>query len=445
MRENVSLAESLASLPSSERDRILQSLSEREAKGLLYDWRFWARPNQLPPPGDWFVWLLLSGRGFGKTRTGAEWIRARAASGKYGRIALVAETAADARDVMIEGESGILAISPPWFRPDYEPSKRRLTWPNEAIATTYSGKEPEQLRGPQHDTAWVDELAKFKYPDDTWDNLELGLRLGPDPRCVVTTTPKPIKIIKSLLTDSDVTITRGSSYENIGNLAPSFIRRVIKKYEGTTLGRQELWAQLLDDAQGALWKRARIDELRVIKAPDFVRIVVAIDPAASDTEESDETGIIIAGLGADGHGYVLDDLSLQASPDGWARAAVTGYHTLRADRIIGEVNNGGDMVEFTVRTVDPNVPFRAVHASRGKVTRAEPISALYEQGRIHHVGTFGGLEDQMCSWEPATGMRSPDRIDALVWAFTELMLDGGVAAAAADVEDKTYAEDTRPY
>ncbi|MHB8928934.1 MAG: DNA-packaging protein [Bacillota bacterium] len=444
-RENASLAESLASLPSSERERILKDLSKREAEGLLFDWKFWARPNQMPPPGDWFVWLLLSGRGFGKTRTGAEWIRARAASGKYSRIALVAETAADARDVMIEGESGVLAVSPPWFMPEYEPSKRRLTWPNGAIATTYSGKEPEQLRGPQHDTAWVDELAKFKYPEATWDNLELGLRLGPDPRCVVTTTPKPIKIIKSLLADSDVTITRGSSYENIGNLAPSFIRRVIKKYEGTTLGRQELWAQLLEDAQGALWKRAQIDKLRVVQMADLVRIVVSIDPAASNTEDSDETGIVVGGLGSDGHGYILEDLSLHASPDGWARAAVAAYNKYKADRVVAEVNNGGDMVEHTVRTVDQNVAYTAVHASRGKVIRAEPVSALYEQGRVHHVGTFGNLEDQLCSWEPTSGQKSPDRLDALVWLVTELMLGGGVAAVAPDVEDEGYAADSHPY
>lgn len=373
------------------------------------------------------MWLVMAGRGFGKTRIGAEWVIERQATGKYRRFALVGETAADTRDVMIEGESGILTIAPPWNRPIYEPSKRRLTWPNGAIATTYSGEKPDQLRGPQHDAAWADEVAKWRYAQDAWDNLEFGLRLGPDPRVVGTTTPRPIKLIRDLLADSLTAVTTGSSYENAANLAPSFIQRIIGKYEGTRLGRQELYAEMLEDTPGALWRRDMLESGRAVKHPDLVRIVVGVDPSVSDNEESAETGIIAAGLGTDGHGYILDDVSLHGSPDTWARSAVTAYWKFHADRLVGEVNNGGDMVEHTIRTVDKTVAYKAVHASRGKLTRAEPIAALYEQGKIHHVGMFATLEDQLCTWTP--GQKSPDRMDALVWALTELMLgQSGVSA-----------------
>ena len=386
---------------------------------MLYDWPFWARPNQLPPQGDWRVWLLLAGRGFGKSRTGAEWVREQVESGRSRRIALVAPTAADVRDVMIEGESGLLAICPPWNMPVYESSKRRLTWPNGAIATTYSAEEPDRLRGPQHDAAWCDEVAAWRYPE-TWDMLMFGLRLGVDPRCVVTTTPKPIPIVRNLLKSPTTAITRGSTYENRANLAEAFFEQIVAQYEGTRLGRQELYAEVLDDVEGALWTRALIDQHRVKVAPELKRIVVAIDPAITASDDSDETGIVVAGLGVDNHGYALDDLSLRASPDGWARRAVAAYHARKADRIVAEVNQGGDMVEYTIRTVDPRASIKKVHAARGKQTRAEPIVALYEQGRIHHVGVLPQLEEQMCNWVP--GMDSPDRMDAAVWAFTELML-----------------------
>lgn len=409
----------------------LESLSDEEAAALLYDWRFWARRNQLPPAGAWRVWLILAGRGFGKTRAGAEWVCDKVAAGKCRRLALVAETVADARDVMVEGESGILASSPPWAYPHYEPSKRRLTWPNGAIATTYSGDEPDQLRGPNHDGAWADEPAKWKYPDDAWDNLEFGLRLGALPQVVATTTPKPIKLIRDLLADPQTVVTRGNTYENRHNLAASFIHRVVRKYEGTRLGRQELHAEVLEDNPGALWQRVEmIDAYRVTKAPDLVRVVVAIDPATTSGEDSADTGIVAAGVAANGHAYVLEDASVHASPHGWAAAALVAYHKLRADRIVGEVNNGGEMVELTIRTlrdehdrpIGKNIPFTAVHASRGKQTRAEPISSLYQQGQVHHVGQFALLEDELCNWIPNTGQPSPDRLDALVWALTELML-----------------------
>lgn len=387
---------------------------------LPYLWDLWARPKQLPPPGDWFLWLLRSGRGFGKTRAGAEETVRRAAT-RYKRIALVGQTKADVRDTMLEvGESSILKISPPWFYPEYEPSKRRLTWPNGAMAIVYSGDEPDQLRGPQHDFAWVDELAKFKYPQETWDNLEMGLRLGDKPQACVTTTPRPIKLIKELLADPDTVEVQGHSQENIQNLADSYINRIIRKYEGTRLGRQELAGELLEDNPDALWSREQIEKDRVIERPGLIRIVVAIDPQAENNPNSAETGIVVAGIGTDGQGYLLDDVSIRATPDQWGRAAVTAYHLHSADRIIGEVNNGGDMIEHVIRSVDRNVSYKKVRASRGKQTRAEPIAALCEQNRVHHVGTFTELEDQLCEWVP--GDKSPDRLDAYVWAFTELFL-----------------------
>jgi phage terminase large subunit-like protein len=384
------------------------------------------------PGSDWTTWLVLAGRGFGKTRCGAEWVRACVcgatplARGRYRRVALVAETAADARDVMVEGESGLLSIHPDGFRPDYQPSKRRLVWPNGAVATLYNAVEPGQLRGPQHEAAWADELAKWRYGEETWDNLQFGLRLGARPRQVVTTTPKPSKFLRQIMSDPATVVTRGSSYENIANLAPAFLKRIIAKYEGTRLGRQELNAELLEDTPGALWTRARLDELRVAKAPELRRIVVAVDPAAGSGESNDETGIVVAGLGLDGQGYVLEDASLRGSPDAWGRAAVMAYRRWAADRIIGEVNNGGEMVEHVIRTVDKSVPYKAVRASRGKVSRAEPVAALDEQGRVHHVGGFPELEDQMCAFargfDRASAGFSPDRVDARVWALSELML-----------------------
>jgi phage terminase large subunit-like protein len=420
----------MALLPELDRAAILEQLSPKETKALLYDWPFWARPKQLAPPGDWAVWMLRSGRGFGKTRSGSEWVISRAKHGPYHPIALVGQTVADVRDTMIEtGASSILKCSPPWFMPKYEPSKRRVTWPNGMIAITYSGDEPDQLRGPQHGSAWTDELAKYKYPQDTWDNLMLGLRVGDKPQAVVTTTPRPIPIIKQLLADPKTVDTNGSSYENMANLSPIFIQRIIQKYEGTRLGQQELHGGILGDVPGALWKRDVIERNRKRSMPELVRVVVAIDPEATSNEDSSETGIVVAGIGRDGDGYVLDDLSLRATPNIWATQAVSAYSKYHADRIIGEVNNGGEMIENTIRTlrdddkhdVGKNVSYRAVHASRGKYTRAEPISALYEQNRVHHVGMFAELEDQQCSWVP--GEKSPDRMDALVWALTELMVN----------------------
>lgn len=404
------------------------SFAAQLADALENSWPAIARRNQLPPPGDWWqIWLLLAGRGFGKTRTLAEWVCHQTASGQAGRIALVAATAADARDVLVEGQSGILAVSPPWFRPVYEPSKRRLTWPNGAIATTFSAEEPERLRGPQHDAAVCDELGAWSHPE-TWDMLQFGLRLGGNPRCLVATTPRPTKLIRELLAREgrDVVVTRGSTYENRANLAPGFFDQVIRKYEGTRLGRQELNAELLEDTPGALWSHGIIEAARQAAAPNLARIVVAIDPAVSSGEDADETGILVVGTDNQGHGYVLADASGKHQPIEWAKIAITAYRAHHADRIVAERNNGGAMVEATIRMVDNNLPVTTVWASRGKVARAEPVSALYEQGRVHHIGAFPHLEDQMCAFttdfDRASAGYSPDRVDALVWALTELLV-----------------------
>lgn len=423
----------LASLPEAERNQWIASLTPLEAQALLADWGFWARSAQQVPEGSWRIWLLLAGRGFGKTRTGAELIRARAVARVARRLALVAPTAGDARDILVEGESGILAISPPWERPRYEPSKRRLTWPNGAIATLFSADEPERLRGPQHDTAWCDELASWRYPE-TWDMLMFGLRLGSDPRVVVTTTPRPTKLIRELIADPAVVVTRGTTHENRANLAPVFLGQIVRKYQGTRLGRQELEAELLEEVPGALWNRGMIEAARAYAVPAMTRVVVAVDPAVSSGGGADETGIIVAGKDAFGNGWVLADASGRYQPTEWAKTAISAYRAHSADRIVAEVNNGGDMVEATVRMIDPNASFAAVRASRGKATRAEPVAALYEQGRVHHLGTFPQLEDQMCAFtrdaqgrlDTAALGYSPDRVDALVWAITDLLVEASL-------------------
>lgn len=394
-----------------------------------WDWSRKARPSQLPPDGDWSVWLVLAGRGFGKTRTGAEWVRSQVERGRAKRLALIAPTAADARDVMVEGESGVLAVSPPWNRPLFEPSKRRLTWPNGAMATVFSADEPERLRGPQHDALWADELAAWRYPA-AWDMARFGLRLGDHPRAVVTTTPKPVRMLREVMAGKHTVISGGSTYDNRANLPPAFFHQIIAKYQGTRLGRQEIDAELLDDVPGALWSRRMIEDNRVEAAPALKRIVIGVDPAVTSGEGADLTGIVAAGLGENGFFYVLEDASLRASPDGWARKAVSLYHAYQADRIVAEVNQGGDLVQSLLRTIDASIGFRAVRASRGKRTRAEPVAALYEQNRVKHVGAaMPDLEDQMCTFTPDIAV-SPDRVDALVWALTDLLRSGGAAIYA---------------
>lgn len=326
---------------------------------------------------------------------------------------------------MVElGESSILKISPPWFMPTYEPSKRRLTWPNGVVATVFSGDEPDQLRGPQHGAVWIDELAKFRYPQETWENMELGLRLGDNPQVVVTTTPRPIPIIKQLIDDPDTVDTVTSMMANKPFLSDVFVKRIEKLYAGTTLWQQEVLGQLLDDDPRALWSRAILDKSRTNRPPDCHRIVVAIDPPAS----TGQAGVIVAGIAKVGdmlHGYTLDDVSPPAGskPPVWGAAAVAAYHKWKADLVVGEVNNGGDMIENVIINVPDGkgVNYKTVRATRGKHTRAEPVANLFTQGRIHQVGSFADLEDQLCTWIP--GDDSPDRLDALVWAYTELMLE----------------------
>jgi phage terminase large subunit-like protein len=383
-------------------------------------WPFWARTEQLPPDGDWRLWVLNGGRGAGKTRAGAEAIRSGIEAGQYQRVALIAPTLEAGRQVMIEGPSGVLAICPPWGQPTFEPSRHQLRWPHGAVATLFSADAPERLRGPQHDAFWADELCAWRQPQYAWDMLLLGLRLGENPRGIVTTTPKPIALYKQLLADPTVVVTTSSTFRNAAHLAPAFLRDIVSRYAGSRLGRQELLAELVEDVEGALWRREWIDRARVRTAPPLARVVVAIDPAVSSSPDAHETGIIVAGVDDRDHVYVVEDVSVRASPDTWARRALAAYAAHAADVLVAEGNQGGELVTFTLHTVDPTVPVQLIHASRGKRTRAEPVAALYEQGRVHHVGAFPGLEDQLCLWDATAGDVSPDRLDALVWAVTEL-------------------------
>jgi predicted phage terminase large subunit-like protein len=417
-------------LPESERTDILSKLTDEQAYAILHDWNFWARPEQLPPK-QWgkdgcFIWNVRAGRGFGKTRMSAEiFIRAVKDWGyKYPNLA--GATAEDVRDIMIEGESGILACAPEDFKPKFIPSLKKLIWPNGVESHIYYGSEPNKARGPQSDFLWCDELAKWQRPEETFDNLLLGLRLGSNPLCIVTSTPRPTRFLMELERRTDrqgrpcTITTRGRTQDNFRNLSPVFISTIISKYEGTRLGRQELEGEFLDDNPDALWKRSDIDQNRVRSIPELSYVVVGVDPAATSKTGSDDTGIIVAGKDDNGHYYVLGDYTIHDTPQAWGTAAITAYHKHQANMIIGETNNGGEMVEHTLKTIDSNIPFRAVHASRGKATRAEPVSALYEQGKVKHFGNFPELEDQLCEWEPGSE-KSPDRLDALVWAISFLM------------------------
>jgi len=406
-------------------DKFLKSLSPRELISLRHDWTLWARQNQLPPnescsEAGWRVWLVLAGRGWGKTRTGAEFIRAKVESGAARRIALVGETWADIRDVMIEGDSGILNCSLPWNRPHFESSKRRLTWPCGAQAFAFSAVEPDQLRGPQFDCAWADEIAKWHKPN-AWVNLLFSLRLGDNPQIIATTTPRSLKWLKDLSERHDTVCTFGNTYENALNLPAAFLGEIISRYEGTRVGRQEIHAEFLENVEGALWSRALLEKQTVVKPREaFDRIIVAIDPSVSAKGLGDETGIIVVGKLKD-TAYVLGDYSLKQSPLNWANKAVEVYHKYQADRVIVEANQGGDLLNQLLQSVDATLPIKPVYATRGKVVRAEPVAALYEQGRVFHVPGLSRLEDQLCSYNGAG--KSPDRLDALVWGITHLMLN----------------------
>lgn len=424
----------LASQPAAVRDEFLDGLSEGGRIALPFLFEFWAHAHQLPPEGDWRSWVILGGRGAGKTRAGAEWVRAQVegalplSKGRCKRLAIIGETFDQAREVMVMGDSGILACSPPDRRPEWKATRRCLVWPNGAEAMVFSASEPEALRGPQFDGAWVDELAKWKKARDTWDMLQFGLRLGDHPRVCVTTTPRNVDVLKELLELPSTVTTHAPTSVNAAYLAESFMAEVQARYAGSSLGLQELEGVLLTEVDGALWTRAMLDGLRVEVMQGFDRVVVAVDPPAGDGKASDACGIIVAGIRRlpDGQpeAVVLEDASVQGeSPLGWATAAVAAARRWQADRVIAEVNQGGAMVEATLRQVDPLLPVKRVHARDGKAARAEPVAALYEQGRVRHAPGLSALEAQMCLMTPTgfDGAGSPDRVDALVWAIGELM------------------------
>jgi len=432
---NHDLLDALLDLDEPARLAALRQLSDEERLEFRYHWKLWARARQLPPPGDWTTWLVLAGRGFGKTRAGAEWVRTTCQSQPEARFALVGASLGEVRAVMVEGESGILAACPPGQVPQFEPSLRRLTWGNGAQATLYSAAEPESLRGPQHSHAWCDEIAKWENVNSRaercWDNLMLGLRLGEQPRVLATTTPRAVPLVRRLLAEPEeqLALVHGRTDENRDNLSGRFLRDVTRRYGKSLLGRQELDGELIEDLPGALWTRPLLEQAReAAPSSPAARIVIAVDPPAS--AQGDACGIVVCALGQDGLGRVLADCSVdKASPEKWARAVANAAEKWRADRIVAEANQGGAMVASVLRAADLSLPLRLVHASRGKTARAEPVAALYEAGRVKHCGQFPQLEDQLCGLMAGGGYegpgRSPDRADACVWALTELMLKRG--------------------
>lgn len=432
-----SRAGSIASLPEAAREAFFEGLSENALAAMPWLWELWALPgHQLAPHGDWRVWVIMGGRGAGKTRAGAEWVRAQVegptpeAPGRCRRVCLLGETVEQVRAVMVEGESGLLAVSPPDRRPVLNLSHGTLTWPNGAEAMIASAANPEALRGPQFDCAWSDELAKWRRCREAWDMLQFCLRLGDDPRQIVTTTPRDNPVLAGILGAPGTVATHAPTAANRVNLAPGFVEALEARYGGTALGRQELGGELICERRDALWQPKLIEAARVREAPELDRIVVAVDPPATAGPDADECGIVVAGVRAgvrpgESRVYVLADLSVAGqSPAGWAGVVAAAFSAHGADRVVAEVNQGGDMVESVLRQVAPQVSYRAVRATSGKRVRAEPVAALYEQGRVHHVGAFPALEDQMCSFTVAGrgGIKSPDRLDALVWAVTELVL-----------------------
>ncbi|MEM7643385.1 MAG: terminase family protein [Pseudomonadota bacterium] len=429
------------------RDRFLDELGEGALCALPYLFDFWALEHQLPPEGAWRTWVILGGRGAGKTRAGAEWVRAQVEgsrslqAGRCRRVALVGETYEQVRDVMVEGESGILACSPPDRRPVWKAGQRKLVWPNGAEAVAYSASDPGALRGPQFDAAWVDELAKWRNAQDAWDMLQFCLRIGDDPRAVVTTTPKNVAVLKDILGRESTVCTHAATEANRANLASGFLAEVKARYAGTRLGRQELDGVLLEDVEGAFWTTAQLEARRCDDLPAFDRIVVGVDPAVTSRAASDETGIVVVGVVAKGapgdwRAVVLEDATVAAaSPSVWAEAVAGAYARWDADRVVAEGNQGGEMIEAVLRQVAPLVSYRKVTARKAKGARAEPVAALYEQGRVRHVRGLGPLEDQMCRMGRSgfAGRGSPDRVDALVWALWEGMLDPERARAGPRV------------
>ena len=437
-----SLAAILASMPDAQRRAALKSLPPADLAALEYAWPVWARPDQLPPKVKFRTWLLLGGRGSGKTRSSAEATRTEVESGRRRAIGLIGPTADTLRR---DQAAALLSIAPPWCMPTHEPSQRRLVWPNGCVAWLLSSEEPDRIRGLNLDWAWGDELTSWSNREEVWNNLQLALRVpgptGADPAAVLSTTPKRQPLLRKLMADPSTVTTRSRTFDNAANLSAATIDHLKATYGGTTLGRQELDAEVLDDLEGALWNRDLIERSRTRRAPDLRRVVVAIDPAGSSNAGSDETGIVVAGVAGiarEAHGYLLADVSGRYSPEGWARKAIEAYEHHRADRIVAERNYGGEMVAAVIRSVNPRLPVKLVTASRGKAVRAEPVVSFYEQNAIHHVGEFAALEDQLCGWDPAEGGKSPDRLDALVWAFTELMVEAQARPARyADIDIMT--------
>lgn len=430
-------ADWLASLEPGARAEFLEQLSDAELRALPFLFDFWALEHQRPPEGDWRTWVILGGRGAGKTRAGAEWVRAEVEGprpmdrGRSRRVALVGETFEQVRAVMVFGESGILACSPPDRRPAWEATRRQLVWPNGAVAQAFSASEPEALRGPQFDAAWVDELAKWKKADDAWDMLQFALRLGEHPRQVVTTTPRAVPILRRILDRETTVSTHAPTDANRAYLAESFLDEVRARYAGSALGRQELDGVLVEDREGALWTHAALDAARIDVAPEMTRVVVAVDPPVTGHATSDACGIVVVGAMLEGppkdwRAVVLEDASVAgASPDGWARAAIEAASRHDAERVVAEVNQGGDLIETLLRQHDATLSYRAVRATRGKAARAEPVAALYEQGRVSHLPGLDRLEDEMClmTLRGFDGSGSPDRVDALVWAIHDLLIE----------------------
>ncbi len=395
---------------------------------------FWALPHQVPPDGNWRTWVILGGRGAGKTRAGSEWVRGiaeRPIPERPPRIALIGETFEQAREVMVFGESGILAVCPDNARPRWVPGRHMLVWPNGVSAQLFSAHDPESLRGPQFDAVWADELGKWRRAGDVWDMVQFCLRLGDDPRACVTTTPRRVPALQQLLKRPSTVVTHAPTHANRANLADSFLAEIESRYGGTRLGREEIEGVMLDDVEGAMWSHGQFVALQKADLPDLHRVVVAIDPPGTSHAGSDECGIVVAGVIMDGpvhewQAYVIEDASVSAArPTDWAKAAIAAMERHGADRLVAEVNQGGDMVEAVLRQIDPLVAYRSVHASKGKVARAEPVAALYEQGRVFHARGLGPLEDQMCqmSVQGFEGKGSPDRVDALVWALHDLMIE----------------------
>jgi len=408
-----------------------QFIADNRLEHVFSLWPFNARSEQMPTCWNWTTWLLMGGRGSGKTRAGAEWVKGMALGDPYfttaavGRIALVGETYADAREVMVEGESGLLSVHQNEQRPQWISSRRRLEWPNGAVAQVYSSEDPDALRGPQFEIAWCDELAKWNHAEETWNMLQFGLRLGHFPQQIVTTTPRPTTMIKKLLADENTFVSRMSTTDNRSNLASGFFDRIVKIYAGTRLGRQELDGELIDDRTDALWQRDVIEKHRCPKPETLCRTVIAIDPAVTGHAKSDACGIIIVAMGADDRAYVLADETVRGvSPSRWSSRVNELYEKYGADRIVIETNQGGDMAESVLRGANAQMPIKQVKASRGKWLRAEPVAHLYERGLVSHVGPLAELEDEMCDFglDGLSSGRSPDRLDALVWALTELML-----------------------